>query len=205
MTDRAEQGLPLLLSIRRAAIVCGAMAALLCGYAFLWSPNAFYGSSAGDVRDPALDLTTLDGRPFRLDSLKGHAVLVYFGYASCPEICSTTFLGLGHVLERLGSRKSEIETVFVTLDPVADTPDKLRQYLASFDPPPIGLTGSEVAVANAARNWNISWWRDKDSGLINHTSVVFLLDPRGRLRTRYSYSQLGDAEAVANDIRHVLD
>lgn len=191
-------------SMLRAVAVCTILAALLLCYASYRDPHHFYGMTTTDEPAPALKLTRVDGSAFDLATLKGHAVLVYFGYTSCPEVCPTTLLDISAVLNLLGPSKERVDVVFVTLDPETDVPGVLGPYLRSISPVPIGLTGTQAAIITAAADWGISWKRDSSSGYIDHTSVVALVDPAGHLRTRYSYSQIGDTEAVARDIHHVI-
>lgn len=165
------------------------------------------GTTAGSpVSGPAppLVLTDDEGRVFDLAAQRGGVTLVYFGYTACPDVCPTTLAELSEVMRQLGSERDRILQVFVTLDPQNDTASALHEYLANFDPPPRGLTGSPEAIAAAASAWGIIWRRAEGGRFIDHSSVVVVVGPDGRQRLRYGFSQLGDPAAMARDLRRIL-
>lgn len=190
----------------RAVIVCGLLALGFWSYAKFGDAFSYAGSPVPHRLAPPLRLTTDQGQPFSLAQLRSHAVLVYFGYTNCPDVCPTTLADLTSALRRLGTLRGKVDVVFVTLDPAHDTPRILRHYLAAFDPRFIGLTGSPTAIAEAARRWGISWRRVAgDADYFDHTSVVTLVGPRGDLRTRYGVAQIDNVAGVSGDVYHVLD
>ncbi len=88
---------------------------------------------------------------FRTET-KGSVTLLYFGYTHCPDICPSHMANIAAALGRLPRKDAQrIKTVFVTVDPERDTPQRLRQWLDLFDPSFIGLTGSPDAVDTAMR------------------------------------------------------
>jgi protein SCO1 len=153
---------------------------------------------------PSLVLPDDRGGMFDLAAHRGEIMLVYFGYAHCPDVCPATLNLLDAVSESLGADRHRVEQVFVTLDPRRDTPDLLRAYLSNFDPVPVGLTGSPEAVAAAARAWDVTWRPSEGGAYIDHTSLVAVVGPDGRERLRYGFSQLEDPKAVARDLNHIL-
>lgn len=193
------------LSPLRAVIVCTAMLLVFFGYAHFGKPYAFFGTPLAGQPAPPLHLQSDENRPFSLSARHGRAVLVYFGYTHCPDVCPTTLAALHAVFAQLSQPDArQVDVVFVTLDPVRDTPSLLRAYLAAFDPVPIGLTGSARDVARTASDWGVSWQLVDDGEFINHTSVITLVGPDGRMRARYGFAQLDNSAAMAGDIRHVL-
>ncbi|MEE3504159.1 SCO family protein [Acidiphilium acidophilum] len=190
----------------RAVIVCGVLALGFWSYAKFGDAFDYAGSPVWHLLAPRLDLTTDRGQQFSLGQLRGHAVLVYFGYTNCPDVCPATLADLTAALRELGKVSTKVDVVFVTLDPAHDSPPLLRHYLAAFGPRFIGLTGSPAAIAEAAKSWNISWKIvPGHADYIDHTSVVALVGPQGHLRTRYGVAQVGDRDGLSKDIRHVLD
>jgi protein SCO1 len=153
---------------------------------------------------PPLVLSDDHGGMFDLAKHRGEIVLVYFGYTHCPDVCPATLNLVDAVSESLGAEQHRVKEVFVTLDPVRDTPELLRTYLSNFDSAAIGLTGSPEAVAAAARAWSVTWRRARGGVFIDHTSIVTLVGPDGRERLRYGFSQLSNSAAVARDIEHIL-
>src|SRR5690606_29497431 len=83
---------------------------------------------------PALVLTDQRGEPFRLSDHRGRALLLFFGYTTCPDVCPATLGTFSQVRRALGADADRVEFLFVTVDPERDTPDRLREYLSHFDP-----------------------------------------------------------------------
>ncbi|WP_167338395.1 SCO family protein [Paraburkholderia oxyphila] len=191
-------------SLSRAALTCILLALALYGYAVLGRHDTYAGTRVAQIAAPPLALQSVQGGAFSWNAMRGKAVLVYFGYTRCPDVCPSTLAALLHVMDRLGAAASHVAIVFVTLDPQHDSPARLRDYLAQFSPAIVGLSGPPAEVAQAAADWGITWRRAEDGRYIDHTSVVTLVDPQGRLRLRYGYGQLGDPAAMAGDIRHVV-
>ncbi|WP_242539993.1 SCO family protein [Trinickia mobilis] len=191
-------------SALRASVVLAGLLAMLWGYAVLGRKAEFEGTPVAARRAPELALPDDDGRAFTLPSLRGRAVLVYFGYTHCPDVCPTTLAALHPIFDQLGAQAAHVQVLFVTLDPQRDTPALLQAYLAAFTPTPLGLTGTPKQVAEAARAWGIHWRSAETGRFIDHTSVVTLVDPEGRIRVRYGYAQLADPRAMAHDILRVL-
>ena len=111
------------------------------------------GYRAGQVHDPypvsATPLTDTDGRPYSLTRDTDKPVtLVFFGYSSCPDICQVVMANIASALTRLDDAdRRSVDVVFVTTDPRVDTEQHLRDYLDSFDPSFIGLTGDLDTIA----------------------------------------------------------
>ena len=150
---------------------------------------------------------TLDAAagPFTLSSLRGNVVLVYFGYASCPDICPTSLANLGTALSELTPRElAETRGVFVSLDPERDTPAELATYAAHFHPNIVGVTGADADIAEIAAQWGITYRRHGvDSALgyvVDHTSATFVVRPDGSLLTKLEHGTPPDDIVAA--IRH---
>jgi protein SCO1/2 len=100
---------------------------------------------------PDLTLTDTSGRPFNLTSQTAGAItLVYFGYTNCPDVCPINMALIAQALKRLpAAQRARIKVVFVTTDPVRDTPPVIRAWLNDFDPSFIGLAGTEDQIHQA--------------------------------------------------------
>ena len=117
--------------------------------------------------------------------------MAYFGYTFCPDVCPTTMLEIAGALEALGPKAAVVQGIFVTVDPDRDTPEVLRDYLKSFDPRLVGLTGTRAQIAAAAKAFRVFYERqDRDDGtyLYDHSAFIYLVDTEGRF-----------AKAVAGD------
>jgi protein SCO1 len=150
-------------------------------------------------------LTDQDGRTFRLEDVRGRPVFLFFGYTSCPDMCPMTMSRIMSAQDRLGDQGSRIVTLFVSVDPKRDTPAVLKEYVASFSTPLIGLTGSEAEIAQVAAKYHASFelvQTDSPNYLVNHTTAIFLIDPQGRLREYFAFDE--DPERLAAAVRALL-
>ena len=131
------------------------------------------------------------GGPFRLVDQSGKSVteadfrgkptLVFFGYTHCPDVCPTTLASLSQVLGDLGPDK-QVAVLFITVDPERDTPAVLKDYLSSFDPRIVGLTGDPEAVAATLRLYRVYAKKVPTQGSdysMDHTGVVYLMNRDG--------------------------
>ena len=137
-------------------------------------------------------LTASDGTAVTEQSYRGKWLVVYFGYTFCPDICPTTMLEIAGALEALGPRGGAVQGIFVTVDPDRDTPEVLDDYLKSFDPRLVGLTGTHAQITAAGKSFRVFYERqDRDDGTYSydHSAFIYLVDTEGRF-----------AKAVAGDI-----
>jgi protein SCO1/2 len=146
---------------------------------------------AGGPPEPAPSAV---GGPFRLVDQSGAAVdqgllrgkwsAVFFGYTYCPDVCPTTLAALGQAVADLGPDAHRFQVVFITVDPERDTPAALKAYLASptFPNGAVGLTGSARQTAAVARAYHVYYQKVPQgaSYSMDHTAVVYLMDPEGR-------------------------
>ena len=81
---------------------------------------------SGHLPDLKFTLQGAGNRTVTERDLKGKTALLFFGYASCPDICPTTMAQLSEVLQKLGDDARDVRVVFVSVDPHRDTPDVLQ-------------------------------------------------------------------------------
>ena len=159
------------------------------------------GSSGG-----AFELTDHNGKPFSSAALAGQPYAIFFGFTHCPDVCPTTLLEMSNNLRSLGADGDRLKVVFVTVDPERDTPAHLRDYLASFDPRIVGLTGSEPQIAAAAKGWNAFYNKvpeDDGAYTIAHSAYVYLMSRDNRLVGTLGFQE-AEAEQLAK-LRKLLD
>jgi len=151
-------------------------------------------------------LTTQDNQPFHLADVRGRPVVLFFGYTSCPDMCPMTMSRITGAVARAGAKPSDVVTLFVSVDPKRDTPAVLKQYVASFKTPPIALTGTDEEIRRVAAEYHATY-EIVPSGtpnyLVNHTTAIFLIDRRGRLRQYFAFDE--KPETLADALRALLD
>ena len=165
-----------------------------------------------------VDITGADyARDFRLadhngqlrsiQDFKGKAVIVFFGYTQCPDVCPTTMTEMLQVKQLLGADGDKLQVLFLSLDPERDTPEVLKAYMANFDPSFLGLyAGSPDELAALAKDFKVFYKKVEGSTpgsyTMDHTASSYLYDPQGRLRL---FSRYGTpVEALTDDVRLLL-
>ncbi len=141
-------------------------------------------------------LVDQDGRKVDQHLLDGRWSAVFFGFTYCPDVCPTTLQTLALAQDRLGPRAKDLQVVFISVDPGRDTPAQLKTYLSSpmFPKGSVGLTGTPDQVAAATRAYRAYAQKDGEGAdyVINHTSAVYLMDPKGRFDRVLAYSLTPD-------------
>ncbi|MDX2203875.1 MAG: SCO family protein [Hyphomicrobiaceae bacterium] len=123
------------------------------------------------------------GRPFSSTALEGRPRAVFFGFTHCPDVCPTTLLEMSNHLAALGAEAQALAVVFITVDPERDRPETLREYLGSFDPRILGLTGTEAQIKAAAARFGAFYDRIPEGDgtyTVVHSAYVYLIDRRDR-------------------------
>lgn len=185
----------------------GAPLALLLALAAVLSicrPQPSVAQAVGSLGAP-FELTDHQGKPFASARLAGRPYAVFFGFTHCPDVCPTTLLEMSNNLRSLGADAERLKVVFVTVDSERDTPERLQQYLASFDARIIGLTGSAERIAATAKGWNAFYNKvpeDNGSYTIAHSAYVYLMDADNRLTGTLGFQE-SEAEQLAK-LRRLL-
>jgi protein SCO1/2 len=188
-------------AIVRAAWVARLLLAASAGVCIRIGPAtlAYAQALAPGTLGPSFELTDHSGKTFPSTALSGHPYAIFFGFTHCPDVCPTTLLEVSNVLRSLGADADRLKVVFVTVDPERDTPEQLRQYLDSFDPRIIGLTGSEQQVAAVAKGWNAFHNKIPEGDgtyTVVHSAYVYLMDRGNRLAGTMGFQET-EAEQLA--------
>ncbi len=127
-------------------------------------------------------LTDHRGNEISSQSLRGKPSMLLFGFTGCPDVCPTTLLEIGNVLEAMGNDASRLNVLFVTIDPERDTRQHLATYLSSFDRRIIGATGDMARIDRLAKELGLVYEKipQKNGYTFNHSVFAFLLDGAGR-------------------------
>jgi len=171
---------------RRTAVLAVAgvlVAILLIGAAALLLVTG-HSRDGGAVGGP-FALVDGNGKTVTDADFRGRYLLVYFGYTFCPDVCPTTLTAVADAVDRLGSDAAHVQPVFITIDPARDTPAVVKQYVASFGPEFIGLTGSADQIATVAREYRV-YYAEHRTGpgpndyTMDHSSILYLMGPDGK-------------------------
>jgi len=151
-----------------------------------------------------LELPDSHGRVRRLEEFRGKAVVMFFGFTQCPDVCPTTLADVAGALKKLGPDAARVQVLFVTVDPERDTPQLLAQYVSAFDPGFIALRGDLPATQAAAKEFKIYFEKRKTGGgyTIDHSAQSYVLDTQGRLRLLVRHDRIG--QDLADDLRLIL-
>ena len=181
--------------------------AAVIGLAVFWQPQ-FVGQF-GKAPTPGggdFVLTSADG-PVDTATLRGKAVLIYFGYTFCPDICPTALTAISAALKQLSPAEAEqVKVVFVSVDPARDTPQQMKDYVAFFHPNIVGVTGTAAQIEAVARLYGAFYAR-QDRGnnaayTVDHSSWTYVLTPEGRLLGQIPHG--ASVETILSAIRQSL-
>jgi protein SCO1/2 len=148
-------------------------------------------------------LTAADGTTVTEQTYRGKWLLVFFGFTSCPDTCPTALLEIGAALDKLGPDADKLQPLFITVDPLRDTPAVMENYTQSFDPRIVGLTGTPQQIAAVAQEYGVYYAPRKigpgvEDYVMDHGSYLYLMDPEGKFVRGFDADTSGGriAEAV---------
>jgi protein SCO1/2 len=124
------------------------------------------------------------GKPRTEADFRGKFLLIYFGFTHCPDVCPTDLQAIGLALDQLGKVAEEVQPLFITVDPERDTPQLLADYLPSFHPRLIGLSGDSTSIRKAARAYKVYYAKvptaDGSDYTVDHSGYIYLMDRAGQ-------------------------
>jgi protein SCO1/2 len=183
-----------LLSLLFAAAAAGAAA-----------PELKAGVFSPPRQAPDFSLDGSDGRALRLSRFKGKVVLLGFGFTWCPSVCPTTLATLAQARRKLGSAAADVQIVYITVDPERDKAERMKEYLAAFDPTFVGGTGTGERLAAVRKDYGV-FAQKKGQGKdyqVAHSSFTYLIDRSGSLRALMPYGHGPDD--YVHDLRILLN
>ncbi|HUH59706.1 MAG TPA: SCO family protein [Candidimonas sp.] len=163
----------------------------------------------GFLPDLRFSLQAAGGKTITQDAFQGKTVMLFFGYASCPDVCPTTMAQLSQVMLELGDDAEKVRILFISVDPHRDTPEILQAYVDAFDKNAIGLTGTEKQVADLARRYRVAYQIEKPTGKnpdnyeVAHSRGVYIFDAKGRARVLAADTE--SVEALTISVRNLLN
>ena len=152
------------------------------------------------------ELTDHNGQVRTLKDFAGKAVVVFFGYTQCPDVCPTALQEMVEAKQLLGADADKLQGVFITVDPERDTPELLKAYMANFGPDFVALHPTLDQLPKVTKDFKIYYkkveGKTPTSYTMDHSAGSFTFDPQGRVRL---YNRHGSgAAALADDVRMLL-
>jgi protein SCO1/2 len=176
----------------RLAIIAAGTALVAAAFAAYLTPSR---SGAPLIGGP-FALQTGDGKTLTDKDLIGHPYLVYFGYTHCPDVCPTTLAEISDVLRKLPGKP--VKALFITVDPDRDSAKTMADYVSSFDPRVIGLSGSPAEIEKTEKEFRVyakkAPAKDGDYSM-DHSSVVYLMDRNGAFAEAFNLQRSADESA----------
>jgi protein SCO1/2 len=170
-----------------------------CNKPLEWNGTNIFGM----VPDLSFALTGPENTVIESSSLQGKAVLVFFGFTNCPNVCPTTLTQLAVIRKKLGPAADKLQITLVSVDPGRDTPEVMKNYTASFGPWLLGLTGTEQALTTLRETYGVyaAMESSESKGQYNvmHSAAIFAFDSQGK--ARLLISDVHDTEAVLSDLK----
>ncbi len=138
-------------------------------------------------------LTDHTGKRVTDKDFLGRPMLIFFGFTNCPDICPSGLQVIAAALDKLGDKGAKVTPIFITLDAARDTPEKLAEYVKSFHPRLIGLTGSEAELAAAAKAYRVFAQKVSDdatpgSYTYDHAAIIYLMGADGNFVTHIPHT-----------------
>lgn len=160
-------------------------------------------SGAAAIGGP-FTLINQDGETVTEADFRGRAMLIYFGFTYCPDICPTSLQVMKAALDQLpASDRAAFQPILISVDPERDTPEALSEYVRSqaFPETLVGLTGSPEQVRDAARAYRVFYSRVEDDGVssdytVDHSSVIYLMGPDGAFVDVFPHATTPDEMAA---------
>lgn len=132
---------------------------------------------------------TLQGAsgPVSLQDYRGKVIALYIGYASCPDVCPTSLAVMSQALKSMTPQEAaQVQSIFISVDPERDTPERLAEYSQFFYPTMIGLTGNRDQIDQVVKQYGAFYriveMEDSAMGYaVDHSSRTYLIDQQGNL------------------------
>jgi protein SCO1/2 len=149
-------------------------------------------------------LTDPEGHERTVADFKGKAVMLFFGFTQCPDVCPTALLRAAEIRHMLGADGERLQVIFVTVDPERDTPVVLKAYTNAFDPSFIGLYGDLQRTSETAKAFK-AYYKKVPTGAsytMDHSAFSYVYDPQGKVRLVLRHEQ--SAQECTEDLRTIL-
>lgn len=196
-----------LVTRQRILLLILCLAGVLFAGGLAWRAGVFESEAdrAGSIGGP-FELVDQTGKTVDESVLKGKWSVVFFGFTYCPDVCPGTLQALSAAHDQLGPKAGKVRIVFISVDPERDTPEKVRAWMEAQRPPAgtIGLTGTVAQSDAAADAYRVFHEKAGDGPdyLVNHSTAMYLMDPRGRFVKPLAFGMT--PEQLADQIRAAM-
>jgi len=194
---------PIKLSIFQKVLWAFAAIALI-GFVWLQMSNSTNQQAENPAFRADFELTDHRGMMQTEADFAGRWMLVFFGFANCPDICPTTLAEVAAVMDALGPDADKVQPLFISVDPERDTPQQLAEFIPLFDANIIGLTGTADQIKRTSETFRIYYEKieeaaSPDGYTMGHSSQLFLFDTQGGYAGAWPYGT--PAEEIVSDLR----
>ncbi|MGO9485630.1 MAG: SCO family protein [Rhodomicrobium sp.] len=166
------------------------VAGFAAAYSIRFAPEGSRTEGKALIGGP-FSLSNTDGKRVTDRDFRGKLMLVFFGYTHCPDVCPTEMQNMADVMDKLGPDAKQVAPIFISVDPVRDTPQALSDYVKNFSPLIAGLTGTQDEVASAGKAYRV-YFRKADGGsenyTVDHSVFVYLMDRDGNYLTHFMFN-----------------
>lgn len=175
----------------RLVLILACVVGLAVAVGLAWNVGVFRSEPAIKVGGP-FELVDQNGAPTTEKALKGKWSAVFFGFTYCPDVCPGTLQGLAAATDQLGPKAKDLQIVFISIDPARDTVKQMKAYLSAPYVPKatLGLTGTQAQVDAAAKAYRVYYAKvgDGQGYTMDHSTAIYLMDPKGRFKTVIPYN-----------------
>jgi protein SCO1 len=162
---------------------------------------------SGHMPDLSFRLTDDHGKTVTAADFQGKVTVLYFGYTHCPDVCPLTLAHLHVVLQKLGKQADNVRILFVSVDPVRDTPAVMHDYVSAFDPRAVGLTGPAADIEALTKRYRAAFTREPGTAdgsyEVSHSSGIYIFDTHGKARLLATPADPQDK--MVHDLQLLLD
>jgi protein SCO1/2 len=154
---------------------------------------------------PDFSVRGSDGAALTLSHYRGKVVVLGFGYTHCPNVCPATLAVLALAHRKLGALGSQVQVIYLTVDPERDNADRLKEYLTAFDSSFVGGTGSAAEMAAVRLSYGVTAQKVGTGGDygVSHSSFIYLITREGKLRALMPFGH--KADDYVHDISMLLN
>lgn len=196
--------MPRTVGLATIAAILSAILIALGAVMFLTQRPAPAPTTKAEVR--SFELVDTKGTTVTPAHFSGKWALMFFGFTRCPDVCPTTLIDMGQLLERLGPEAENLQPIFVSVDPDWDTQERMADYMENFDPRIVGLTGTMDQIRTVAKNYSVFFRKvplENEGYTIDHSAALYLLNPEGVYVRPYSWQD--GAETLAEKLSLVMN